>query len=389
MEIGNIFEKLSKALISDADYSMLRKMAEAEENSLVPVTTQSSEVQPSEKDPLTEKQTVTFDVEEGQGPGEVPKDKLNFVLLVMMLHGIGTLIAWNVFITIAPLYFIETKLKPATAPNNPGYVENFMNFVCLFSQLPNLTVNAIGLFIDKGNLFLRIVISLIIVLFACIFTIIFIFVDTSSWPFGFFVLTMFTVVVLNAANGIYQNSIYGLVGSFPPKYINAVVVGNNICGLLISVICVFTTIFIEDARSNTAAYFGVALLALVLCTGSIFYLRKNEFYSHQIGIEKRASEERGVYGLSDYIKVFKEFWRSLLNVWSNEWAVFVLIALMSYSHGYYSSIAMMYAPYGADASKARIIGKMSAFFLVLGIACGIGCSFLARYPVHLGSRTLL
>lgn len=75
---------------------------------------------------------------------------------------------------------MDTKLKPATGPNHPGYVKNFMNYVCLFSQLPNLTVNAIGLFIDKGNLFLRIVISLIIVLFSCIFTIVFIFVDTQS-----------------------------------------------------------------------------------------------------------------------------------------------------------------------------------------------------------------
>lgn len=242
---------------------------------------------------------------------------------------------------------------------------------------------------------------------------------------------------------------------------------------------------------NTAVYFGIALSAIVLCIASIFYLKKNEFYSHQIGIEKRASEERGIYGLNDYINVFKEFWRSLLNVFSvffvtlllfpsvllniklyplqrnedanydfvipkvlyptitiflnfnfftvlgsksadffkfpkspehlwipvllrflfiplffsctfipgdwrgswpilitNEYIVFVLIALMSYSHGYYSSIAMMYAPYGADASKARIIGKMSAFFLVLGIASGIACSFLAEYPVHIGHQTL-
>ena len=75
------------------------------------------ELQESEREPLTEKQTVTFDVEEGKGAGEVPKDKFNFVLLVMMLHGIGTLIAWNVFITIAPLvsrlsmiYQIPSKL---------------------------------------------------------------------------------------------------------------------------------------------------------------------------------------------------------------------------------------------------------------------------------------
>ena len=33
---------------------------------------------------------------------KIPADKLNVVLLVMMMHGIGTLIAWNSFITIAP-----------------------------------------------------------------------------------------------------------------------------------------------------------------------------------------------------------------------------------------------------------------------------------------------
>ena len=74
-----------------------------------------------------------------------------------------------------------------------------------------------------------------------------------------------------------------------------------------------------------------------------------------------------------------------------------MIALMSVSHGYYSSVAMMYAPSGVEPSKARIIGKMSALFLVfgrlspyldlikplfLGIASGIACSFLAEYPVH-------
>ena len=29
-----------------------------------------------------------------------------------------------------------------------------------------------------------------------------------------------------AANGIYQNSLYGLAASFPAKYTNAVIIGN-------------------------------------------------------------------------------------------------------------------------------------------------------------------
>uniref|UniRef100_A0AC34R1N3 Nucleoside transporter n=1 Tax=Panagrolaimus sp. JU765 TaxID=591449 RepID=A0AC34R1N3_9BILA len=448
-----------------------------------------SEDPTQESSPLTEK--TAFEMDEKHVLEKIPKDKLNLVLLVMTLHGIGTLIAWNVFITIAPAYFIDTKLKPATQPDDPFYVKNFMNFVCLFSQLPNLTVNAIGLFVEKGNLFWRVVISLFVVIVSCIFTIVFVFVNTDTWPFGFFCLTMATVVVLNSANGFYQNSIFGLVGSFPAKYINAVVVGNNICGLLVSIFCLLVVLFIPNAQMSTAIYFSIALIALILCVGSFFYLRKNEFYIFQMAVEKRASQERGVYALRDYISTFKQFWRPLLNVWSvffvtlflfpsvllnvklyplsrntkeaydlfipqnlfaivfiflnfnffsvvgsksadffqfpkspkylwipcvvrflfipfffscayipsdwrgawpilikNEWAFFVLVSLMSYSHGYYSSIAMMYAPRGADASKARIVGKMSAFFLVFGIASGIACSFIAEYPVHIGSKTV-
>lgn len=48
---------------------------------------------------------------------------------------------------------------------------------------------------------------------------------------------MVSVIVLNTANGLYQNSIYGLVGSFPYEYINAVVLGNNICGLFVTILC--------------------------------------------------------------------------------------------------------------------------------------------------------
>lgn len=43
---------------------------------------------------------VKFEV--GEEVENIPSDKLNVVLLVMMLHGLGVLIAWNVFITIAP-----------------------------------------------------------------------------------------------------------------------------------------------------------------------------------------------------------------------------------------------------------------------------------------------
>lgn len=99
----------------------------------------------------------------------------------MMLHGIGILIAWNVFITIAPSYYLNFKLNTTTSgEEKPFYVQNFMNYVCICSQLPNLVINLIGLFSGSGNLVLRIVISLLVVTASCVFTIVFIFIDTST-----------------------------------------------------------------------------------------------------------------------------------------------------------------------------------------------------------------
>jgi hypothetical protein len=53
-----------------------------------------------------------------------------------------------------------------------------------------------------------------------------------------------------------------------------------------------------------------------------------------------------------------------------------MLALMSLTHGYFSSISMMYAPAAADESKAKAAGMMSAFFLVFGITIGVCFTFV-------------
>uniref|UniRef100_A0AC34Q9H4 NADH dehydrogenase subunit 2 n=2 Tax=Panagrolaimus sp. JU765 TaxID=591449 RepID=A0AC34Q9H4_9BILA len=426
-----------------------------------------------EVEPFLERQTTPQFIPDT----EPPKDNGRIVWLVMFLHGIGVLIAWNVFITVAPMYYTDFKLKPAEGEQPPKYVSSFMNNVCICSQLPNLIINLIGMFASGGNLMIRIVICLVIVAASCLFTIAFIYVDVSNWQFGFFIVTMVTVVIMNTANGLYQNSIYGLVGSFPFEYINAVVLGNNICGLAVTVLLLITTTFIKDTQLNVTVFFSIAFLLLVICIISFIRLRKNPYFTYQMALARRASENHGKITMSDYFETFKGHWLPLIDValvffvtlmlfpsillgvklyplgrpydlpipghlypiiviflnfnlftvigskcadyfrwpspkyawipvfarliflplffacnyapqntrsWPvyipNEYAFFILISLMSITHGYYSSITIMYAPHGAEPMKARILGKMSAFFLVLGIAIGIGCSFLA---IHL------
>jgi len=110
------------------------------------------------------------------------------------------------------------------------------------SQIPNLLLNLLNLFVVvKGaGLVCRIFSSLYVILGIILLTIALIFVPLTSWPFTFFTITMLSVVLLNSANGVYQNSIYGLIADFPAHFTNAVILGNNTCGIFISLLAILT-----------------------------------------------------------------------------------------------------------------------------------------------------
>ena len=86
---------------------------------------------------------------------EEPVDRNKFVYLVFVLHGIGVLMSWNMFITAKP-YFEEYKfgVKNSTedghASSETDYRPYFIPFVGIASQVPNVVCNVINLFVSSG-----------------------------------------------------------------------------------------------------------------------------------------------------------------------------------------------------------------------------------------------
>ena len=70
-----------------------------------------------------------------------PKDKWNIIFLTLLLHGLGTLTAWNMFIT-AKDYFVKYKLASA-----PIYSEHYLAYVGWASQIPNLLFSWCNVFL--------------------------------------------------------------------------------------------------------------------------------------------------------------------------------------------------------------------------------------------------
>lgn len=126
-----------------------------------------------------------------------------------------------------------------------------------------------------GNLTYRISAAILVEVIVFIITIILAIVDSSSWPREFFYTTMITVVIINIAGGIYQNSVYGLAGNFPSIYSNAVVLGTNISGTITSLIIIISIALSPNLKIAAIYYFLTALFILLICFDTYFGLPLN------------------------------------------------------------------------------------------------------------------
>ncbi|XP_018794698.1 PREDICTED: equilibrative nucleoside transporter 2-like [Bactrocera latifrons] len=409
---------------------------------------------------------------------EPPKDKWNIVLLVFILHGIGTLMPWNMFIT-AKSYFVEFKLGggDSNSTSASNYAANFLQYHGFAAQIPNVVFNWLNVFLNLGgDLTTRMAISILVELFIFVVTVLMAMVDSTNWPGAFFWITMVTVVVLNMASAVYQNTIFGMVATFPFRYTGAVILGCNICGLFVSLISIGSNYIFPTIRTAAIYYFITAMVLLLFCYDTFFAIPLNKFFIYnQLSRKTEGSE---IVKTSDipYWTIFKTASMQLFNVFliffvtlavfpavnsdikasssdffikdpimyiqitcfltfnlfamlgsltsywiqwpgpkylvipvalrlvfiplflfcnylplnidrslpvliNNDWIYWIIGVLMAYTSGYYSALAMMYAPQTVEQNQQVKAGMFAGAMLISGIFCGILFSFITPYLV--------
>ncbi|XP_018905585.1 equilibrative nucleoside transporter 3 isoform X2 [Bemisia tabaci] len=260
-----------------------------------------------------------------------PNDRCKLVYLVLVLHGIGTLMPWNMFIT-AKNYFIEYKLSANNTDVKSDYADNFMPYIGIASQVPNFFFNWLNIFVViGGNLTTRIVWSILTEVLAFFLTVVLAMLDSSTWPGFFFWITIGSVVVLNMANGIYQNTVYGMAAKLPLKYTSAVILGSNISGTFTSIISIVSTAMAPNDRTAAIYYFITALFVLLMCFDTYFALPLNRFYRYHELLNQKAIQAKAAEGNSrpPYWKIFKQCSPQLFNVF---FIFFITLAIFPAVH---------------------------------------------------------
>lgn len=245
-----------------------------------------------------------------------PKDKLKIVFFIFLIHGLGTLMPWNMFIT-AKSYFVEFKLASNEPNTTSVYENNFMQYLSFASQIPNLIFNWLNIFVHLGgDLTKRIVYSILFELAIFIVTVLLAILDSSSWQDVFFWVTMISVVLLNMANGIYQNTIYGMVAALPIKYTGVVVLGSNISGLFAALAQIFSTYMFSSSRTSAIYYFITAMLILLVCFDTYFALPLNKFYRYHELLRRKEEKPLNNTNVTKvpYWTIFKQASLQLFNI---------------------------------------------------------------------------
>ncbi|KAK6033154.1 nucleoside transporter [Ostertagia ostertagi] len=408
-----------------------------------------------------------------------PKDKCFLVYFIAMLHGIGVLMPWNMFITIAPQYYVEYWFSPNNTQTD--YAKNFMSSLGIASQFPNVMINIINTFaVIGGALLLRIAGPIVVncaSVFVTIMLIVFV-LPTEEDMAWFYIATLVIVAVLNFSNGLYQNSTFGLFADFPAAYTNALILGNNLCGTFTTLLSILVTLILSDVRTIAITYFSISLVILTLCGLSLIILTKQEFYTYHVekGAAARVESNTSKPGLKQFRECFRMCWVQLWNVyflffvslcifpaimaatplyrepgqgWYSIWPerlytfittfltfnVFATVGstvanfvqwpraqylwipvlirglfipffmfcnyrpfdrtlpvifkseysfllggiLMAFTSGYFSSLAMMYAPRVVPEKYAKIAGMTAALCLILGIFSGVSFTLVVAY----------
>lgn len=237
---------------------------------------------------------------------DTPVDKFSMVYIIFYWLGIGTLLPWNMFITVVAYWNfkfrtidVDSGIVPVTEASNitisdgssPDHLEGpnelqkaWGGYLAVASMVPNVTFLILnGVVGHKFKTLPRLIISLVFVILSFTFTSIMVKVDTDTWQSTFMYVTLASVAFINVNAAIFQGGILGVAGKFPPAYMNAVFSGQAVGGIFASGTNV--VVLAMGATATQSAFFCFILSVLFLLTALMSYavVTRTEFYQYYLG----------------------------------------------------------------------------------------------------------
>lgn len=258
-------------------------------------------------------------------PNKAPRDKYRLVYIGFTVLGITTLLPWNFFITATEywMYKFRNISDPTYDPHDPHTGVRtplqtfFTSYLSIAANLPMLLSMVLNsLYGHKFSQKKRLYVSLIVMLVIFATTTFFVGIDTDRFQNMFFGITMLMVIVITFFSAIFQAAMFGIVASFPQKFMYSMVTGQAVAGLLAVMIQIISMLNNSGPTESGLWYFlssTVFLAFAILCYWSMDndYSR---YYLIQLPSEMQISEalpQNLVRSRSDLYQVIRGSWQMI------------------------------------------------------------------------------
>ncbi|XP_072240062.1 equilibrative nucleoside transporter 1-like [Leuresthes tenuis] len=265
-----------------------------------------------------------------------PKDKYFGVWLIFFMLGLGTLLPWNFFMT-ATTYF-TSRLKDSSAAHfsanqteaagdHRSVLEaKFNNVMTLCAMLSLLLCTCLNSFLHTLIAQrLRVMGSLLVIMFVFIVTAILVKVPLEPLPF--FSVTMAKIVIINSFGAVLQGSLFGMAGVLPASYTTPIMSGQGLAGTFAAFAMICAIASGSDIQDAAFGYFITACAVIFLSVLSYILLPKLDFYQFYQERNKKlqSGDEQNSVGLTNteikdtavdqrrqhdisMMKIFKKIW---------------------------------------------------------------------------------
>ena len=89
-------------------------------------------------------------------------------------------------------------------------------------------------------------------------------------------------LTLISSPAVQQSSYYGLSGMLPSKYAQAVMAGESVAGVVVSINRIITKAAIHSERTGAITFFAISLGFVMACVGCQLYILRSPFVRYHI-----------------------------------------------------------------------------------------------------------
>lgn len=224
---------------------------------------------------------------EDSPPFVIPLDRYGLVKNAFFLFGVVVLLPWNFIATASDFWMY--KFRNVTAGDSFSPLERthlqttFFGAFAVASTLPSLLAVYLGTqFSHRIRQEVRNILGLCLCIFLLAIVTAFVKISTDSWQYGFFVLTIVLIVLLNGVVSWLQGAITGLAAMLPQGYMHYYVIGMAVAGVLASVVQIITLMGHTDPTTSALAYFLCALGLVAAALVCFIAVQSSEFFKHSV-----------------------------------------------------------------------------------------------------------